>query len=58
MKNEVKNYGFLSSLLKSESFTLITGVSFEKCWLVASLLCNSSYDLLKSYKVSDVTLGI
>lgn len=44
--------------MDSQSFTLITSVSFEKCWLVASLLRNSSYDLLKNYKVSDVTLDI
>lgn len=53
MKNEVKNYGFLKFLVKSESFTLIAGVSFEKCWFVASLLCSSSWDLFKSYKLSD-----
>ena len=56
LKNEVKNYGFLCFLVKSESFTLITGISFEKCWLAASLLWNSSYDLLKSYCIRYQTL--
>lgn len=46
-------------IMDSQSFTLITSVrNFEKCWLVAPLLCNSSYGLLKNYKVSDVTLDI
>lgn len=44
--------------MDSQSFTLITSVNFKKCWLVASLLCNSSYDLLKNYKVTDITLDI
>lgn len=51
----MKNRGFL---VKSESITLITGVSFEKCWLVASLLCDGSYDLLTTSEASDVVLGI
>lgn len=36
LKNKVKNYGFSGFLVNTESFALITGVSFEKRWLAAA----------------------
>lgn len=50
LKNKVKNYGFSGFLVNTESFALITGVSFEKRWLAAALLCISSFGFYKSYR--------